>query len=130
MLDTNICIYLIKRKPEKVLEKFQSMSLGEVGISSITLSELEFGVSKSSKPQENELALINFVADLEILSYGRAASSQYGPLRSYLENEGIPIGPLDTLIAAHALAIGCALVTNNVSEFERVPDLLIENWVT
>lgn len=129
MLDTNICIYLIKRKPREVLERFNTLGRGDVGISTITLSELEFGVNKSSKPQQNEVALIHFVAELEILSYGRAAAAQYGPLRSYLESEGSPMGSLDTLIAAHALASGSTLVTNNVSEFERVPDLPLENWV-
>ena len=128
LLDTNMCNYLIKRQPAQTLVRLQSLDISTVGISSITLSELEYGVSKSSKSEQNKMALVEFLAPLEILPYDDAAAANYGPLRAFLESQGTPIGPLDTLIAAHALALGCTLVTNNVREFSRVPSLAVENW--
>ena len=129
LLDTNMCIYLIKRQPAQTLVRLQSLDISTVGISSITLSELEYGVSKSSKSEQNKMALVEFLAPLEILPYDDAAAASYGSLRAFLESQGTPIGPLDTLIAAHALALGCTLVANNVREFSRVPNLTVENWV-
>ena len=129
MLDTNTCIYIIKKKPTDVLERFRQTRISQVGISSITLSELEYGVAKSSKPEQNQIALAQFLAPLEILSYGDDAAPQYGRLRAFLENQGTPIGSLDMLIAAHAVSIGCILVTNNEKEFNRVPNLKIDNWL-
>jgi tRNA(fMet)-specific endonuclease VapC len=129
MLDTNICIYIIKRKPVDVLERFKQTDISEISISSITLSELFYGVSKSSKPEQNFMALTQFVAPLEILPFGGEASQYYGDLRAYLEKQGTPIGSLDMLIAAHALSLASILVTNNEKEFNRVPNLNIENWV-
>ena len=129
MLDTNICIYVIKKKPHDVIERFKRTEISQIGISSITLSELFYGVSKSSKPEQNRIALMQFIAPLEILPYGDEASQYYGELRAYLEKQGIPVGSLDMLIAAHALSISCTLVTNNEKEFIRIPDLKIENWV-
>ncbi|MCB2170731.1 MAG: type II toxin-antitoxin system VapC family toxin [Deltaproteobacteria bacterium] len=129
MLDTNICIYIIKRKPLTVIDRFKRTNISQIGISSIALSELLYGVSKSSKPEQNQMALCQFVAPLEILPYGDDAAQYYGTLRAYLENKGTPIGSLDMLIAAHALSIDCTLVTNNEKEFSRIPNLKIENWV-
>ncbi len=129
LLDTDTSIYLIKRQPPIALVKLQSLEVASVGISSITLSELEYGVAKSSMPHKNKLALAQFLAPLEILAYDDAAAAQYGSIRAFLESQGTPIGPLDTLIAAHALALGCVLVTNNEREFSRVPALVVENWV-
>ncbi len=129
MLDTNICIYIIKRKPSRALNHFKKKEISEVTISSITLSELLYGVSKSSKPEQNLMALTQFVAPLEILPYGDEAAKYYGDLRAHLEKRGNPIGSLDMLIAAHALSISVTLVTNNEKEFNRVPNLNIENWV-
>ncbi len=129
MLDTNICIYIIKRKPVEVIERFRQLRISQVCVSSITLSELEYGVIKSSKPEQNHSALAQFMAPIEILPYGDAAAQHYGELRVYLEKHGTPIGSLDMLIAAHALSTGCILITNNVKEFERVPNLEIDNWV-
>ena len=129
MLDTNTCIYIIKKRPTDVLERFRQTRISQVGISSITLSELEYGVAKSSKPEQNQIALLQFLAPLEILSYGDDAAPQYGRLRAFLENQGTPIGSLDMLLAAHALSIGCILVTNNEKEFSRVPNLQINNWL-
>lgn len=128
MLDTNICIYVMKNKPEKVLERFREELDGGLCISSITLAELEYGMKHSSNPAKNEQALLRFLAPLSILPFGATAASEYGALRTYLQNRGTPIGPLDMLIAGHALAEGLTLVTNNVREFERVPDLRLENW--
>ncbi|MBW1643552.1 MAG: type II toxin-antitoxin system VapC family toxin, partial [Deltaproteobacteria bacterium] len=97
--------------------------------SAITFSELSYGVSKSSQPAQNQVALAQFAAPLEILSYGDDAAQYYGDLRAFLEKKGTPIGSLDMLIAAHALSIDCTLVTNNEKEFNRIPNLKINNWV-
>ena len=128
MLDTNICIYVMKNKPEKVLQRFREELDGGLCISSITLAELEYGMKHSSNPAKNEQALLRFLTPLSILPFGAADASEYGALRTYLQNKGTPIGPLDMLIAGHALTEGLTLVTNNVREFERVPDLRLENW--
>jgi tRNA(fMet)-specific endonuclease VapC len=128
LLDTNICNYIIKKSPARVLEKLTSIQVGDAGISSITLSELEYGVAKSSKPQQNRDALSAFLTPLEILSYDQSAATHYGAIRSYLEKKGILIGAMDLLIAAHAISLSLTMVTNNVREFKRVPDLQLENW--
>jgi tRNA(fMet)-specific endonuclease VapC len=129
LLDTNICIYIIKRKPISVFEKLSSLAIGEVGISSITLAELEFGVQKSANPQKNSAALEQFITPLEILDFSFEAAIMYGKIRAELEKQGKPIGSLDYLIGAHALALDLILVTNNEVEFCRIGRLKIENWV-
>lgn len=129
LLDTNICIYIIKKKPLSVINKLQSLDVADIGISSITLSELEYGVSKSTQPEKNKLALIKFLAPIQIVLYDDMAAEKYGDIRATLEKSGKIIGPLDMLIAAHALSLGCILVTNNTKEFERIKLLKIENWV-
>jgi len=129
LLDTNICIYIIKKKPIAVLERFQSLSLGEVGISSITLAELQYGVEKSANREKNLRALQQFLIPLEIVDFDYDASIIYGQIRSQLEQAGQPIGPLDMLIAAHSKSLNITLVTNNKREFMRVPGLKVENWV-
>jgi tRNA(fMet)-specific endonuclease VapC len=129
VLDTNICIYIIKRKPQAVIERFLQTEISKIGISSITLSELFFGVSKSSKPDQNKIALTQFIAPLEIMPYDDQAAQCYGDLRAYLERQGKTIGSLDMLIGAHALSIDSTLVTNNEKEFIRIPNLKIDNWV-
>ena len=128
MLDTNICIYIIKRKPPHVLDRFKKTEISQITISSITLSELLYGVSKSFRPEQNLMALTQFVAPIEILPYGDEAAQYYGNLRAHLEKQGAPIGSLDMLIAAHALSISGTLITNNEKEFNRVPSLHVENW--
>ena len=128
MLDTNICIYVMKKKPENVLRRFREELDGGICISSITRAELEFGMKHSSDPVKNEQALLRFLAPLSVLPFGAAAASEYGEVRAYLQSRGTPIGPLDMLIAAHARAEGMTLVTNNMREFERVPELDLENW--
>jgi tRNA(fMet)-specific endonuclease VapC len=129
MLDTNICIYIIKKKPEQVIERLAHTRISDVGVSSITLSELEYGAAKSTRPEQNKLALLQFLAPLEILAYDDMAAQEYGRVRAYLEKRGTPIGSMDMLIAAHALSLNCTLVTNNESEFRRVPALKMENWI-
>ena len=128
LLDTNICIYIIKKRPEKVLEKFNTLSLGDVTISSITLAELHYGIRKSSNPNKNQEALDRFLTPLEILDFDYLATIEYGKIRADLEKNGIPIGPLDILIAAHAKSQKMTIVSNNEKEFKRIPDLKIENW--
>ena len=129
MLDTNICIYIIKKKPEQVLNRLKNARISDIGISVITLSELEYGVAKSSRPDQNKIALVEFLAPLEILSYDDLAAQEYGKIRESLERHGTPIGSMDMLIAAHALSLNCTLVTNNEREFSRVTSLKIENWI-
>jgi len=128
MLDTNMCIYIIKQKPKKVINNFRKLSFSEVGISSIVLSELEYGVVKSANPTQNRLALTQFLAPLEILPYDDIAAFYYGKIRAHLQKMGTPIGSWDMLIAANTVSVGCSLVTNNESEFQRVPRLKILNW--
>jgi len=129
MLDTNICIYIIKRKPVHVIEHLQRIPISDVGLSSITLSELEYGVEKSQHKVQNKIALAQFVTPLQIAPYDDLAAKHYGEIRFYLEKKGQAIGALDLLIAAHALSLNSSLVTNNEKEFSRVPGLKIENWI-
>ncbi len=129
LLDTNICIYIIKKRPISVFEKFKNLSIGSVGISSITLAELQYGIMKSSDPQKNQEALERFLIPLEIMDFDYKATIEYGKIRADLEKKGIPIGPLDTLIASHAKSLDLTLVTNNEKEFNRIPELKIENWI-
>ncbi|WP_016952788.1 type II toxin-antitoxin system VapC family toxin [Anabaena sp. PCC 7108] len=129
LLDTNICIYIIKQKPQKVLDKFQSLQISDIGISSITVAELEYGVAKSQQQEKNRNALLQFLLPLQIVEFNQASATIYGEIRSNLESQGIVIGAMDMLIAAHALSLGVTLVTNNVREFSRISTLSLENWV-
>jgi tRNA(fMet)-specific endonuclease VapC len=129
LLDTNICIYIIKKNPVQVFDKFHELVIGSVGISSITVAELQYGVAKSIHSAKNRSALEKFLTPIEILDYGYMATEEYGKIRSALEKQGCVIGHLDMLIASHAKSSGLILVTNNAKEFERIPDLMIENWV-
>ncbi len=128
LLDTNVCIYLIKKRPPSVLKRFDALPAGTVAISSITVAELEFGVQKSQYPFQNQQALEEFLLPLVILDFDHQAARRYGKLRAWLESRGKTIGALDMLIAAHALSEGLPLATNNVREFSRVPDLKVLNW--
>ncbi len=130
LLDTNICIYIIKQKPLKVLQKFNTYNVGDIGISSITVAELEFGVQKSQFPRQNKQALAQFLLPLKIVDFDNTAATFYGNIRASLEKKGTPIDSLDTLIAAHAVSLQVTLVTNNEKEFSRVPNLKLENWVS
>lgn len=128
ILDTNICIYAIKNKPEQVLRRLKSNLEKGLCISTITLAELELGVEKSSRPEQNASALMQFLSIMDVLPFTDLAAVEYGKLCAYLQKQGTPIGTMDMLIAAHAKAENAVMVTNNVREFERVPDLKIENW--
>jgi tRNA(fMet)-specific endonuclease VapC len=129
MLDTNICIYLIKKKPPGVLKKLAEHKISEVGISAITVAELEYGVEKSAQTDKNRDALAEFLAPFEIMPFDERASLEYGRIRAHLERKGTLIGSMDMLIAAHAQSLGVTLVTNNAKEFKRVPHLQVQNWV-
>lgn len=129
MLDTNICIALIKRKPPEVLAHFSAFKVGEIGISSVTLAELEFGVAKSQHPEKNQAALDEFVLALEIATFDREAAKAYGQIRATLARKGRPIGPLDMMIGANALALGATLATNNLREFSRIKGLTVVSWL-
>jgi len=127
LLDTNICIYVINRRPSVVLAQFLAHEDEGIAISSISAAELHFGVRKSGSAR-NLRALENFLAPLMVLDFDLDAARVCGDLRAALERKGVPIGPYDTQIAAHALAAGLTLVTNNEREFKRVPGLALENW--
>lgn len=129
MLDTNICIYLIKKRPPTVLERFQQISSQEICLSIITLAELQYGVEKSASKQLNQTIIDDFVSRLQVLSWDRLAVKYYGKIRANLEKKGTPIGLMDLMIASHCLSLNYTLITNNIKEFERIPELKIENWV-
>jgi len=128
LLDTDICIYLINHNPLHVRRHFQAQTLGDIGVSSITVAELQYGAQKSQYPERNRDALEQFLMPLVIADFDMQAAIVYGELRAVLEKAGTPIGALDVLIAAHALSLDVTLVTNNIREFSRVPDLQIANW--
>lgn len=128
MLDTNICIYVIKHRPASVKEVFNQHA-DHLCISSVTLAELLYGAEKSAKPAHNLSVVEAFTARLDVLPFDSKAAVHFGQIRAPLEREGKVIGPYDLMIAGHARSQGLTLVTNNTKEFERVPGLLIENWV-
>jgi len=128
MLDTNICIYLIKRRSDELLSRMRVFRTGEIGVSVVTVAELQYGVSKSQNKERNQAALETFLLPLDIADFSFAVTVMYGDIRAQLERQGQPIGPLDTMIAAHALSLDVALVTNNTREFERVKGLRVEDW--
>jgi len=128
LIDTNICIYIMNNRPVGVIKKFKRFNPGEIGISTITVSELQYGVSKSTYRKENQHRLDEFLAPLEIIDYNEIAARTYGDIRFQLENRGKSIGPLDLLIAAHALSRNLIMVTNNDKEFKRIKNLEVENW--
>lgn len=130
MLDTNMCIYIIKQQPASVLKHFLEYQVGDIGISSITLSELRYGVAKSKHREKNAKALDEFIIPLDIASYDEEAALAYGDIRTNLEKAGTPIGAMDMLIAAHAMSLGVTLITNNTREFSRIPSLGIADWTT
>ncbi len=128
LLDTNICIYLIKKQPARVLAMLRTKTLDEVAISSVTFAELQYGVEKSARREQNQQALTHFLAPLQILAFDEPAGRAYGQVRADLEKRGKPIGSLDLMIGSHALALGATLVTNNTREFKRIRGLAVENW--
>jgi tRNA(fMet)-specific endonuclease VapC len=128
LLDTNICIYIIKQQPATVIKHFLEYQVGDIGISSITLSELRYGVAKSKHREKNAKALDEFIIPLEVVSFDEDAAHAYGEIRATLEKSGTPIGAMDMLIAAHAVSLGIPLVTNNTREFARIPAINIIDW--
>ena len=128
MLDTNICIYVMKNYPPALLEKFNSLA-EQICISSITLGELHYGAEKSARRADNLIAIEHFVARLDVLPFDARAAAHYGQLRAELERAGTPCGPHDMQIGGHARSEGLIVVTNNVREFGRMPGVRVENWV-
>lgn len=128
LLDTNICIYIMNRRPVYVVGKFAQYTPGDIGVTSITVAELYLGVEKSGQQERNCKALIGFLASLETVPFTSEAAAHYGRIKARLRSLGTMIGELDCLIAAQALALRLPLVTNNTLEFERIPGLMLENW--
>ncbi|WP_461277715.1 type II toxin-antitoxin system tRNA(fMet)-specific endonuclease VapC [Acidithiobacillus sp.] len=128
MLDTNICIYIMKRQPPEVESRLRDVAIGDVSLSSVVLAELWYGVHRSQRPERNETALRDFLRFVNVLDWPSEAAAVYGAIRATLTRQGSPIGGNDLLIAAHAIHEGATLVTNNGREFERVPGLNLENW--
>jgi len=129
LLDTNMCIYIIKRKPVEVLQTLRRKSAHEIYISSITVAELEYGAEKSNYPQRNKVSLLEFLSIFQIINFDDKDATEFGKIKVRLEKKGRIIGPLDLLIAAQAKSKKLILVTNNTKEFKRVENLKIENWL-
>ena len=129
MLDTNICIYIIKKRPLSVKKRFLSFEIGELCLSSITVAELFYGAYKSQQVTKNLDALKKFLTPFDIVDFDYKASIEYGKIRASLEKRGQIIGNMDMQIAGHALSLGMTLVTNNTKEFDRIDTLKLENWV-
>lgn len=128
LLDTNMVIYTIKNRPNQVREAFNKHH-GQMAISSVTWGELIYGVERSSRPEQNLADIESMAARFDVLPFDEHAANHFGQIRANLYQIGKPIGPYDMMIAGHARSLGLVLVTNNMSEFERVPGLMIENWV-
>ena len=129
LLDTNICIYIINNSPKQVVDHIKKLKVHQVKLSSISLAELEYGVSKSSSREKNRKALINFASAFDIVYFNDNDAEVYGLIRAELEKRGQVIGPYDMQIAAQAITRDLILVTNNTEEFARIPNLKLENWV-
>ncbi|MBN2435874.1 MAG: type II toxin-antitoxin system VapC family toxin [Spirochaetes bacterium] len=129
LLDTNICIYIINKRPLSVLNRLSKYDIDDIAISSITVSELEYGINKSINPDNSRIALIEFLLPFNLIDYDSKAAKQYGMIRSDLEKTGQPIGAMDYLLAAHAISLDLILISNNLKEFSRVKKLRFENWV-
>ncbi|MBU2610589.1 MAG: type II toxin-antitoxin system VapC family toxin [Chloroflexi bacterium] len=129
MLDTNTCIDLIRQKPQSLIEQLTACAPGDVGVSTITVAELAQGAQKSSQVEQNMAALEQFLLPLEVAVFDQRVSVAYGLVRAFLERQGNVIGSMDMLIGAHALSLDIILVTNNIGEFKRIPNLKIEDWM-
>lgn len=129
ILDTNICIFLIKNKSEHLLNRIMSCNKEDIYLSSITIAELEYGASKSLYREKNRQAILDFCSNfINILDFTAEDTEAYGLIRAYLEKKGTPIGPYDLQIAAQGLTRNFTIVTNNYDEFTRIPDLKVEDW--
>lgn len=129
LLDTNILIYTLKNRPQQVRARFEQHE-GSIAVSTVSLGELVFGAERSEKPQENLRVIESLIARLDVLPFDETAAFHFGQIRAELFNQGQPIGPFDTMIAAHARSSGLVLVSNNTREFSRVSCLRLENWAT
>jgi len=129
LLDTNICIYIINKRPISVLKRLSNYEIDDIAISSISISELEYGINKSTNPDNSRIALIEFLLPFKLIDYDSKAAKEYGIIRSDLEKIGQPIGAMDYLLAAQAISLDLILVSNNLKEFSKVKKLIIENWV-
>lgn len=129
MLDTNVCIDVIRKRSRVLVERMRAHSVDDIAVSVITLSELQHGVAKSSNQEKNRVAMLEFLVPFAVLPFDDVAARVYGEVRAGLEAQGTPIGPMDMLIAAHALSRHLTLVTNNMEEFRRIPRLSVENWL-
>lgn len=128
LLDTTICVLIIRGRDPALLSRFTSYPVAEIGVSAITVAELQFGVERSSRPIGNQQALDRFLLPLTVVDFDHDTAVSYGPIRQQLTSTGTLIGSLDMLIAAHAMSKGLILVTNNTREFTRVPGLVVEDW--
>ena len=129
LLDTNICIYIINKRPISVLNRLSNYEIDDIAISSITVSELEYGINKSTNPDKSRIALIEFLLPFKLIDYDSRAAKEYGIIRSDLEKIGQPIRAMDYLLAAQAISLDLTLVSNNLKEFSKVKKLSVENWV-
>ncbi len=129
LIDTNICIYAIKNKPDSVLNNIREKSKVGIYISALTVAELEYGIENSSKIEANRVALLKFLSLFKMLSFTDKDAIPYGVLRADLKRKGQVIGPIDMLLAAQAISNGLVFVTNNIKEFERIKDLKLEDWI-
>jgi len=129
LLDTNICIYIIKNQYIDIAKKIEKVGIENIFVSTITVAEMEYGISKSSKPKESEAKLYEFLVPFTIVDFDLNAARYYGKIRNQLTQKGTPIGAMDLLIASIGLANEFVVVTNNEKEFERVPSLKIQNWI-
>ena len=129
LLDTNICIYIINKRPASVLDNICSKHPDEISISSITIAELNYGAERSRYPHQNRIAILEFLMPFNLLNFDQRAASYYGKIREKLESKGTPIGPMDLLLASQATAYNLIFVTNNIKEFKRIDILRLENWL-
>jgi tRNA(fMet)-specific endonuclease VapC len=129
MLDTNICIEMLRAGSRKMVSRLKQHQIDDVAICSVTLAELQYGAAKSARPAHHAMLIAQFCAPIAIMAFDHAAAETYGTVRAALERAGTPIGPLETLIASHALSLDLTLVTSNDREFQRVKGLRVENWL-
>jgi tRNA(fMet)-specific endonuclease VapC len=129
LLDTNICIYIINKRPVSILDAIRSKHPDDISISSITAAKLNYGAERSRSPHQNRVAILEFLIPFNLLDFDQRAASCYGKIRKTLESKGTPIGPMDLLLASQAAAYDLILVTNNIKEFKRIENLRLENWL-
>ncbi len=129
LLDTNICIYLMKRRYPELQQRIEKEELFNITLSAVTVAELEYGIAKSKYPERNRELLYGFLAPFDIIPFSELDAENFGFIRAYLNKIGTPIGPYDLQIAAQCITRNFRLITHNVKEFERIPNLILENWI-